>query len=134
MRNFQLGLGKNLALQAMWLCIAFEFLFISCKQNDASQLDQLYGKWEISKAERNGKETNYLRRGYFLIRHDGTMVTNITGADEKGTYVIEKNKLKMGTMNFEFQLVKPDSMIMQYLTSPGNQFVFYMQKKEENDQ
>ena len=134
MKNFQIGYSRNSALQTMWVCTVTVFLFIACKQNDTAQLDQLYGRWEIAKAERNGKETNYLRRGYFLIQHDGTMVTNITGADEKGTYVIENNKLKMGLMNFEFQLIKPDSMVMHYLNSPGSQFVFYMQKKEENDQ
>lgn len=90
------------------------------------------GKWEITKAERNGRETNYLRRGYFIIDRD-MMTINITGADEKGPYTMNSNKLVMGDKNFELEIVKNDTMIVKYLAGPNSEFVFHMLKKKKED-
>ncbi len=131
MRNIHIA-GDRISfsvLQPIWLfCIAV-FIFFSCKRSDNIQQEQLYGRWEITKAERNGKETSYLRRGYFIIDPNGTMMINITGADEKGSYTMENNKIVMGDKNFELQALDADSMIIKYITGPNSQFVFYMQKK-----
>lgn len=107
-------------------------LLVACKQNDTVQQDQIQGRWEITKAERNGRETNYLRRGYFIIE-ENQMTVNITGADEKGPYKMTKNKLVMGDKNFEIELVKSDTMIVKYLAGPNSEFVFHMLKKKKED-
>lgn len=107
-------------------------LLISCRQGDTFQQEQLQGYWEITKAERNGKETNYLRRGY-LIFDQGMMTINITGADEKGTYKMTKNKIVMGDKNFVLEVVKSDTMIVKYLAGPNSEFVFHMLKKKQED-
>jgi hypothetical protein len=94
----------------------------------------MFGRWEIIKAERNGKETNYLRRGYFIIDPGGTMTINITGADEKGPYKKLSHKLVMGDKTFEVLSLKGENMVVKYVTSPSVQFTFYMQKKPANVQ
>ena len=106
------------------------YFLSSCNGHDNTLQDQLYGRWDISKAERNGKETSYLRGGYFIIDQNGTMTINITGADEKGPYTMDKKKLKMGDKNFEIREIKNDSMILKYIPAPKIEFLFYMHKKK----
>ncbi|MBK9981259.1 MAG: hypothetical protein IPP15_02340 [Saprospiraceae bacterium] len=107
------------------------FLF-ACRQGDTFQEGQLLGRWEITKAERNGRETEYLRRGYFIIEQS-MMTINITGADEKGPYKMANNKLVMGGKNFELEVVKNDTLIVKYLAGPNSEFVFHMLKKKKED-
>ncbi|MEO6131384.1 MAG: hypothetical protein ABIQ02_06020 [Saprospiraceae bacterium] len=114
-------------------CLAVIFLFFGCKEGDNYAQDQLIGRWEITKAERNGRETNYLRRGYFLF-DQGVMTINITGADERGPYTLKDNKIVMGKMNFELKTVKNDSMIVTYLAGPNSEYIFHMLKTHENVQ
>lgn len=111
--------------------VVFVFL-ISCRQGDGIQQDALIGKWEITKAERNGRETNYLRRGYFIISKD-MMTVNITGADETGPYKMSNNRLVMGDKKFELEIVKSDTMIVKYLAGPNSEFVFHMLKNKKED-
>ena len=60
------------------------------------------------------------------------MTVNLTGADEKGPYKLNNNKLVMGDKNFDLQMVNADSMVVRYMTGPNSQFVFYMHKKHED--
>ena len=130
MRNLHIGIDRILISAFIpVLLFIIGVLFISCKPGDTIVQDQLDGKWEIYKAERNGKETSYLRRGYFNIDAGGMMTINITGADEQGAYILDRNKLIMGEKLFEIQSLKADSMIVKYNTETNSQFVFYMQKK-----
>ena len=132
MRNLHIVIDRisTSRLQQAWLLIFAVLFVLACKRNDTIEEEMLYGKWEITKAERNGKETNYLRRGYFMFEQNGTMTMNITGEDEKGTYAMENNKLVVGDKDFELIKLVADTMVMKYVTSPNSQFVFYMQKKQ----
>jgi len=132
MRNLQIGIGRSFGSgkQTFPLFALIIFFLSSCNGHDNASADQLYGRWDISKAERNGKETSYLRGGYFIIDQDGTMTINITGSDEKGSYSMDKNKLKIGDKNFEIREIKNDSMIMKYVPGPKIEFLFYMHKKK----
>ncbi|MEP6795989.1 MAG: hypothetical protein ABJB16_16795 [Saprospiraceae bacterium] len=105
---------------------------ISCRRGESFQQDTLQGRWEIIKAERNGRETTYLRRGYFII-DQGMMTVNITGADEKGPYTMNNNKLVMGDKIFELEILKNDTMIVKYLAGPHSEFIFQMLKKKKED-
>ncbi len=119
-------------IQRFCLFLTVATLFISCQGKDGPQQQNLYGKWVIANAERNGKETSYLRKGYFIIDKDGMMTVNITGTDEKGKYKMKDNKIVMGDKNFELKMVGSDSMVVTYMTSPKIKFIFYMQKKHED--
>jgi hypothetical protein len=111
------------------------FLFLSgCKRNENIQAEGLYGRWDISRAERNGKETSYLRNGYFIINPDGTMTINITGEDEKGQFTLENNKLTMEEKVFDIKTLQNDSLTIRYDASPNSHFLFYMLKRKDDVQ
>ncbi len=110
-------------------------LLVSCKQSDDIQKENLYGRWEITKAERNGRETSYLRNGYFIINTDGTITINITGEDEIGKYSLDNNKLMMdGNKIFDIQALQDDSLTVKYIAAPNSQFLIYLLKKKEDVQ
>ena len=110
-------------------------LIISCKRSEEIQTEALYGRWDITSAERNGKETSYLRNGYFVIQRDGSITINITGEDENGKYVLDKNNLVMdGDRIFEIKSLQHDSLTIRYTTNSNSQFLFYMKKDNENVQ
>lgn len=105
----------------------------ACRPSDTIEQEALYGRWDIIKAERNGKETNYLRRGYFIIGQDGMMSINITGEDERGNYLLEKGRIRMGEDKiFELESLQGDSLIVKYIAESNGHFKFYMVRKDEN--
>jgi len=107
-------------------------LSVSCKPKDTVEQEVLFGKWDITKAERNGKETPYLRGGYFIIEKDGKIVVNINGSDELSTYTLEhKVIVTKDERKFELQSVKPDSMTVHFVASPQSEFLFYMVKHHD---
>jgi hypothetical protein len=120
------------------LCMATFFLFMGmggCRQPESFEQERLYGRWEISKAERNGKETSYLRNGYFVFQHDGMMTVNITGEDEKGRFVMDNNRVIMNDEKiFEIQSLHQDSLTIHYNTDQNSTFIFYMLRKKEDVQ
>ena len=137
MRNLHIVYG-SISLNSIFLwgcCIAMIFLAsISCKRTSEIQTEGLYGRWDISRADRNGKETSYLRNGYFIINADGTMTINITGEDETGKYVLENNKLTMDEKVFDIQSLQNDSLTIKYDASSESHFLFYMLKRKEDAQ
>jgi hypothetical protein len=110
-------------------------LYVQCKRGDTIEQSMLYGKWDIHKADRNGKETPYLRNGYLIINQDGTMTVNITGTDENGKFVLDKHIVRMdGTEEFVIEALSGDSMTMQYKANPQSEFLFYMHRHENQVQ
>lgn len=104
---------------------------LACKRSESIDQDGLYGKWDIVKAERNGKETHYLRGGYFVIGQDGTMSINITGEEEKGRYILEDQHLQMNDDKiFNIETLQQDTLIVTYIAESNGQFVFYMARKK----
>ncbi|MDQ3017434.1 MAG: hypothetical protein M3R25_12035 [Bacteroidota bacterium] len=100
---------------------------LACKRSDTIEESALYGKWDIVKAERNGKETHYLRGGYFVIGDDGTIAVNITGEEEKGEYILDQQNLQMDEDKiFSIESLQNDTLIVKYLAASNGQFVFYM--------
>lgn len=107
---------------------------VSCQQSNEIQQEGLYGKWDIHKALRNGAETPYLRRGYFIIDRNGSMTVNITGTEEKGTYVFDHNKLRLkDEKDFIVESLRQDSMSIRYIMNADNTFLFYLTKKMHED-
>ena len=108
---------------------------ISCKQGDTIQEETLFGKWDIVKAQRNGKETPYLRGGYLVIEKDGKMVVNINGTDEVTTYTLNKKVIRTrDAKEFVLKSLKPDSMTVHFVASPQSEFLFYMVKHHDETQ
>ena len=114
------------------------FLFVSilaCKPKDTIQEESLAGKWNIMKALRNGKETPYLRGGYFIIGQDGKIVVNISGEEENTTYTLDKHVIRTGNdKDFVLKEVKTDSMTVHFMAGPQSEFVFYMVKQHDEPQ
>jgi len=99
----------------------------SCKQKDTVTEETLFGKWDITKAERNGKETPYLRGGYFVFGKDGQIAFNIKGSEEVNTFTLNNRVIRTkDAKEFVLQSVKPDSMTVHFMASPQSEFVFYM--------
>lgn len=122
-------------------CIHFIFLMCiavalySCKSSDDISVNQLYGRWEIGKAEKNGKLTPYLRGGYLIIKEEGSIVVNITGTDETDRYTLTDRILKLNeNQEFVIQSLTADSLTIQYRMNPQTQFVFYMHRHENKTQ
>ncbi len=108
---------------------------LQCRRSDRIQVESLYGKWDISRAERNGQETPYLRGGYITIREDGKMAVNITGSEETGPYVYQDQVIRMDQQkDFIILAATPDSMVIQYKAGPQSEFMFYMNRHEKETQ
>jgi len=108
---------------------------ISCKQGDTIQEETLFGKWDIVKAQRNGKETPYLRGGYLVIEKDGKIVVNINGTDEVTTYTLNKKVIRTkDAKDFVLQSLKPDSMTVHFVANPQSEFVFFMVRNHDDIQ
>ena len=134
MINRQLGSNRTV-LSVLGFSFLFSVILISCKQKEDIRYDTLYGKWDITRAEKNGKETPYLRNGYFIINANGTMTLNITGEDESGDYQIEKGKLVMeGDKIFDIESLQGDSLTIRYSIPSGTEFLIFMQKNKEDAQ
>ena len=125
---------RALLKRFFWIGFAL-LLSVSCKQSENVELEDVYGKWDIIRADRNGRETSYLRNGYFQINTNGQMTINITGEEEKGSYRIENKQIVMeGQKSFEIVHLQNDSMVMKFNPGQNTQFLFYMLKKNENVQ
>lgn len=134
MINRQLGSSRTV-ISVIGFGFLFSMMLISCKQKEDIRYDTLYGKWDITKAEKNGKETPYLRNGYFIINANETMTVNITGEDESGSYQIEKGRLVMeGDKIFDIESLQGDSLTVRYSIPSGTEFLIFMQKTKEDAQ
>jgi len=104
-------------------------LFAACKGRADIQAEGLYGKWDIAKAVRNGKETPYLRGGYFIIEPNGTMTVNITGSEEKGPYALLQNTLRLSDeKDFIIEAQQQDSLSLRYIMNAENTFLIYLSR------
>lgn len=114
----------------IWGIMCFLILLSgSCNQSSAVEVENLYGKWDIFKAMRNGVETHYLRGGYFIIDQGGRMTINITGEEEKGPFTFDNNRIAMDTeKEFIIESFHLDSMILRYPMNPESNFLFYLTK------
>lgn len=107
----------------------------ACKRQEAIAMDDLYGKWDIVKAKRNGKETNYLRGGYFVINNDGRMTVNITGEEEQGSYTLDGRRLQFGQdKTFSIETLSADSLTVTFTAPSNGQFIFYMARPRQETQ
>jgi len=130
-RHIHIGAIRNV-IKTRWVftTLLTGFLFIlSCRQSSSINPEGLYGKWDIVQAVRNGKETPYLRGGYFIIEPNGSMTVNITGSDEKGPYTLKDNTLSINhEKDFIIESLQNDSMAIRYIMNANSTFLFYLNK------
>lgn len=115
--------------------LAFTLLLLlgSCKQDIEVQEESLYGKWEITKASRNGKETQYLRGGYFIFQPDGMMILNITGSEEKGAFELRGQRIDFNDEKvFDIMSYRRDTLGIRYPLSAESLFEFYLARKKDD--
>lgn len=106
----------------------------ACKQAVEIRQDSLYGKWDIVRAERNGRETTYLRGGYFVIDQNGSMTINITGEEEKGPFTLQESTLRVNDeKNFLIESLQTDSMRLRFAMSPDSEFLFYLYRNQDEN-
>jgi hypothetical protein len=104
-------------------------LFLSCKDSSSISTQGLNGKWEIYSAQRNGRETPYLRGGYFVFDSKGNLILNITGKEERSPFSIEDNVIVLeGKENYTIASLRNDSMDIHYVMNPENEFMFFLKK------
>lgn len=115
-----------------WSICVFVFgimLFGSCKQHTDISADGLYGNWDIAKAVRNGRETPYLRGGYFKMQSNGSMVLNIAGTEEKGPFILEENIVRFNNQkDFVVESIQQDSLALRFVMNAENTFLFYLSR------
>ncbi len=114
------------------ICLPWLMLMVmvgSCKQGTEIQQESLYGKWDIIRAMRNGRETPYLRGGYFIFENNGSMIVNITGVDEKSPFTLERNTIHANpSKDFVIESIQSDSMTIRYAKGQDSEFLFYLSK------
>ena len=80
-------------------------LFISCKEEKMVTHADLTGRWNFSKATRNGKETRMLDQAFFVFHPDNSITSNLFQTDERKTFELADNRLKVsGTDAFEMEI------------------------------
>jgi len=73
------------------LILSVVFLgFGGCKTDTAVDEEDLAGVWQVVFAERNGKITELVNGATFVFDDTGSMTTDITGFDDKGSFTIEE--------------------------------------------
>jgi hypothetical protein len=124
----------NSVIVCRWIFL-LPFLMLvagSCKQGAGIEQEGLYGKWDIVTAKRNGKETPYLRGGYFIIEPNGLMTVNITGADERGDFSLDNNMLTLNNeKNFLIEKLHQDSLTVRYTSDTKQTFIILMTKHKD---
>lgn len=132
--------GRHTHIQPRHSVIVCRWIFLlplimlawSCKNSSGIEQEGLYGKWDIVNAKRNGKDTPYLRGGYFIIEPNGLMTVNITGSDERGNYNLENNILTLNDeQNFLIEKLHQDSMMIRYTSDTKQTFLILLTKHKD---
>lgn len=135
-----LYLGRPVHMQPGINVIEYGWIFLlpililswSCNQSSGIKQEGLYGKWDIINAKRNGKETPYLRGGYFIIEPNGLMTVNITGSDERGDYNLDNNMLTLNKeKNFLIEKLLQDSMTVRYTSDTKQTFLILLTRHKD---
>lgn len=80
------------------LLFVFSFsvlLFTSCANEDPLAADTTVpgSSWELKRALRNNMETATLDGLFYEFKEDGTLVTNLMGNEQDGTYTIDGTEI-----------------------------------------
>lgn len=84
-------------------------------------------------AERNGKRSEYLDRGYFTFEKGGRMTVNLTGAEEAGAFTIDERTLQMdGHRDYLIEKQAQDTLFIRFRINPESEFRAILIRDEES--
>lgn len=118
------------------LLIGSVILSFGCKEEPVYDPANLTGHWEVYAAERNGKETTLLNGAVFLFEENGTMQTNVTGQEHRGTFQINKATIEYtgeSPMQFKVTSLQGDTMSLS-TELEGMRFMFDLQRTTTESQ
>lgn len=93
----------------------FLLLASGCQNEVVDDSGKLLGRWDIIEAKRGGQVTESLDQLFFEFFQDGKMRTNILGATEDATYMMENMIIKQRESQLEIDY-KVDSLTDSVLT------------------
>lgn len=89
----------------------------ACAEEKEVVVNDLYGRWIVYNAERNGHPTETVKGAQFDIRESGEMTTDITGEEVVGDFTFEEGRIVHNTESaFEYTVtdVSADTMQLQF--------------------
>jgi hypothetical protein len=105
---------------------------LACKKEPKIEQADLVGRWDVTKASRNGSPSEAMEGLFFEFFGDGKMLTNMSGVDMSATYKL-KDKLLLqreGEMDVDYQIEKlSDSTLILNTHLRNFDFHFELKKK-----
>ncbi len=93
-------------------------LIFSCKTDPpATNQADLEGRWELTKAFRNGKATETLTHAFFEFDETGNMKTNFTGSEQASTYELNDKKIKEkggNDLTYNIEKLDKDNLTLEF--------------------
>ena len=121
-----------------WSSLAFMatvVFYLACQSRPEVEPEALLGRWKVGVAERNGKRSEYLDRGYFHFEKGGHLVVNLTGAEESGTYTLDERTVQMtGYRDYFIEKQAQDSLFVRFNISPESEFRVILIRDEASAQ
>lgn len=100
------------------LILSSMMIFSACTEEREVGVDDLIGTWEVKAAERNGRATETLNGALFEFRTDGSMMTNISGEEDEGSFTFENGQIRHnGALAADYQIreFETDSMSLNVI-------------------
>jgi hypothetical protein len=117
-----------------WAWLPF-LLLLACSQEPAADSNLLPGRWEIEEAYRNGSPTTSLESLYFMFDSVDQVTTNLTGADQQDTYLLDGNEIFQsgGPLNVTYRIETLSEEQLILTTNLRNyDFRFVLQRASED--
>lgn len=86
-------------------CILCILLTTACKKEPKVKIGDLNGKWLIDSAERDGKSTKSLQKGYFQFLENQSMHSNVMNTTDTLSYSVEGNKIIIENLDYKFLIL-----------------------------
>ncbi len=116
------------------LCLPAMVTLSSCEDTSEKTQAAIIGRWELTKALRNNRETGTLEGVYFDFGADGKMQTNLpVGAEEPVDYEVVKTEIIQKTAHaIHYKAVTTeDSTLVLELEMRGMTFEMFLRRAEE---
>ncbi|MEL7118950.1 MAG: hypothetical protein AAFO07_05900 [Bacteroidota bacterium] len=100
------------------------FLLSYCDNSTPSEVEsnELIGRWDIIEATRNGRPTESLAELYFEFLADGSMRTNLVGADEVATFTVNGDEIQQreSRMDVNYEIEQLSDSLLTLTTELRN--------------
>lgn len=86
---------------ALFASLLLTVLLFSCGSEPGNTAELITGRWNIDQAYRDGQQTGTLDELFFVFNEDGTMRTNLSGAEEEAAYEVDGNVIRQRDSRIE---------------------------------